>query len=369
MVLLKSLVVASLAAAVAAKSAVLDLIPSNFDDVVLKSGKPTLVEFFAPWCGHCKTLAPVYEELATAFEYAKDKVQIAKVDADAERELGKRFGVQGFPTLKFFDGKSEKPVDYKGGRDLESLSSFIAEKTGVKSRKKGSAPSLVSILNDATFSGAIGGDKNVLVAFTAPWCGHCKNLAPTWEKLAATFASEPEIAIAKVDADAPNGKKSAAEYGVSGFPTIKFFPKGSTTPEDYNGGRSEADFVEFLNEKAGTHRTPGGGLDTVAGTLAALDEIVTKYTGGASLTEVAEEAKEAVKSLKNSVELKYADYYLRVFDKLSKSEGYAAKEFARLEGILKKGGLAQAKVDELTAKVNILRKFVEKAAEGVKDEL
>ncbi|KAA8633535.1 hypothetical protein SMACR_02589 [Sordaria macrospora] len=197
----------------------------------------------------------------------------------------------------------------------------------------------------------------------------CKNLAPTWEKLAATFASEPEITIAKVDADAPNGKKSAAEYGVSGFPTIKFFPKGSTTPEDYNGGRSEADFVEFLNEKAGTHRTPGGGLDTVAGTLAALDEIVTKYTGGASLTEITEEAKEAVKSLKNSAELKYADYYLRVFDKLSKNEGYAAKEFARLEGILKKGGLAQAKVDELTAKVNVLRKFVEKAVEDVKDEL
>ena len=73
--------------------------------------------------------------------------------------------------------------------------------------------------------------------------------------------------------------------------------------------------------------------------------------------------------MKNSVELKYADYYLRVFDKLSKSEGYAAKEFGRLEGILKKGGLAPAKVDEITAKVNVLRKFVEKAAEEVKDEL
>ena len=49
-----------------ASSAVKDLIPSNFDEVVLKSGKPALVEFFAPWCGHCKTLAPVYEELAQA---------------------------------------------------------------------------------------------------------------------------------------------------------------------------------------------------------------------------------------------------------------------------------------------------------------
>lgn len=178
MVLIKSFVLSGLVAAAAAKSAVLDLIPKNFDKVVLKSGKPTLVEFFAPWCGHCKNLAPVYEELALAFEYAKDKVQIAKVDADAERDLGKRFGVQGFPTLKFFDGKSDKPTEYNGGRDLESLSSFITEKTGVKPRKKMEQPSNVIMLNDATFKKQIGGDKNVLVAFTAPWCGRMFVLFP-----------------------------------------------------------------------------------------------------------------------------------------------------------------------------------------------
>jgi protein disulfide-isomerase A6 len=171
MVLIKSFVLAGLAAAAAAKSAVLDLIPDNFDKVVLKSGKPTLVEFFAPWCGHCKNLAPVYEELALAFEHAKDKVQIAKVDADAEKDLGRRFGVQGFPTLKFFDGKSDKPTEYNGGRDLEALSSFITEKTGVRPRKKAAKPSSVVMLTDSNFKSQIGGDKNVLVAFTAPWCG------------------------------------------------------------------------------------------------------------------------------------------------------------------------------------------------------
>lgn len=183
MVLLKSFLVAGLAAAVAAKSAVLDLIPDNFDKVVLKSGKPTLVEFFAPWCGHCKTLAPIYEELAQSLESQKDKIQIAKVDADAEKTLGKRFGIQGFPTLKFFDGKSDKPVDYNGGRDLESLQNFIAENTGVKSKRKQAPPSNVVMLTDTSFKKEIGGDKAVLVAFTAPWCGRKFLFLPIMDKI------------------------------------------------------------------------------------------------------------------------------------------------------------------------------------------
>jgi protein disulfide-isomerase A6 len=153
-------------------SSVLDLIPSNFDEVVFSSSKPALVEFFAPWCGHCKNLAPVYEELAANFAHAGDKVSIAKVDADEHKSLGKRFGVQGFPTLKWFDGqKGSQPEDYNGGRDLESLTKFINEKTGVKSKSKKSAPSAVQMLTDKTFKSEIGGEKDVLVAFTAPWCG------------------------------------------------------------------------------------------------------------------------------------------------------------------------------------------------------
>lgn len=154
-----------------AASSVIDLIPDNFDDIVFNSGKPALVEFFAPWCGHCKKLAPIYEELATKFDFAKDKVTIAKVDADAEKGLGSKFGIQGFPTLKWFDGKSGTPVDYDGGRDLDSLSTFISEKTGLKIKSKKAAPSAVEILTDRSFKAEIGGDKDVLVAFTAPWCG------------------------------------------------------------------------------------------------------------------------------------------------------------------------------------------------------
>lgn len=181
MVLIKSLLLAGLAtvsfASSAPDSAVIDLIPSNFDKIVL-AGKPALVEFFAPWCGHCKTLAPIYEELASNFASSKDKISIAKVDADSEKSLGKRFGIQGFPTIKYFNGKDEKPEDYNGGRDLESLTDFISKKVGIKAKKAKAAPSSVEMLSDKTFKEQIGSDKDVLVAFTAPWCGRRSCPAP-----------------------------------------------------------------------------------------------------------------------------------------------------------------------------------------------
>ncbi|KAF2453233.1 disulfide-isomerase tigA [Lineolata rhizophorae] len=345
-----------------AASAVTDLIPDNFDSVVLQSGKPALVEFFAPWCGHCKKLAPVYEELGQAFSSASDRVTIAKVDCDANRELGKRFGVQGFPTLKWFDGTSDTPTDYKSGRDLESLSNFVSEKTGIKPRAKKTAPSQVVMLDDQSFQKEIGGDKDVLVAFTAPWCGHCKNLAPTWETLAQNFAPESTVLIAKVDAEAPNAKATASDQGVSSYPTIKFFPRGSTEPEMYEGGRSEADFVAFLNEKAGTRRAVGGGLNTAAGTIEAFDTLV-KEVGGAY-----EKGVDRAKKLAGEVKDRYGDYYVKVFEKMSSNKGYVEKELGRLEGMLKKGSLAPEKHDDLTARTNILRRFTG-AVSSEKDEL
>lgn len=178
MVRLSTLALAALPL-LSAASNVLNLIPSNFDKVVYESNKPALVEFFAPWCGHCKNLAPVYEELADTFASSGNKVSIANVDADDHKSLGKRFGVQGFPTLKWFDGKpGSEPEDYKGGRDLESLTKFITEKTGVKAKGPKKAASHVETLTDTTFKQEIGGDKDVLVAFTAPWCGRESSHSP-----------------------------------------------------------------------------------------------------------------------------------------------------------------------------------------------
>ncbi len=191
----------------------------------------------------------------------------------------------------------------------------------------------------------------------------CKTLAPTWETLAHDFASEPSVLIAKVDSEAPNARAIAEEQEVKSYPTIKYFPKGSTTPEPYNGGRSEKDFVSFINEKAGTHRAVGGGLDTMAGRISELDELVKQYVTDRD----ANVFKSGWEKAKQSTNDLYVEYYGKVAEKLSTNSDYVEKELKRLEGLLSKGSLAPAKLDDLTKRSNILRLF--RTTDGGKDEL
>lgn len=184
--------------------------------------------------------------------------------------------------------------------------------------------------------------------------------------------NEPNVVVAKVDAEAEGSKATANANGVTSYPTIKFFPKGSTEAEDYNGGRSEVELLEFLNSKAGTHRVPGGGLDATAGTIDVLNHIALKYEAGTDkLAELTAEAKKVVEGLGKDAEYKYAEYYIKVFDKLAENEGWVAKESARLDNIIQKGGLAPSKLDELKSKSNILKQYLDKVVETVvgKDEL
>mmetsp|Transcript_971 Transcript_971/g.2174 ORF Transcript_971/g.2174 Transcript_971/m.2174 type:complete len:556 (-) Transcript_971:200-1867(-) len=106
------------------------VVGQSYQDEVNMSGKWTFLEAYAPWCGHCKRLAPVWEDLGLAFA-AADKVVIAKVDATAN-DLPKSLGVTGFPTLLLFKGDGSHPESYSGERDYTALARFLSKKTGVK---------------------------------------------------------------------------------------------------------------------------------------------------------------------------------------------------------------------------------------------
>jgi len=107
------------------------LVGKNFAEVVMDASKSVLVEFYAPWCGHCKSLAPIYSELAKKVK-SFENIVIAKMDATENEVEG--VGIQGFPTIKYFPkGSSEKsPVDYNGGRTVDDFIKFLTEKGDLK---------------------------------------------------------------------------------------------------------------------------------------------------------------------------------------------------------------------------------------------
>lgn len=104
------------------KNPVKVLVATNFEAIALDTNKDVLVEFYAPWCGHCKQLTPIYEKLGEAFE-DNDNVVIAKMDATAnELEHTK---VTSFPTIKLYTKGDNVPIDYNGARTLEALKKFV----------------------------------------------------------------------------------------------------------------------------------------------------------------------------------------------------------------------------------------------------
>jgi protein disulfide-isomerase A1 len=106
----------------------------------------------------------------------------------------------------------------------------------------------VLVLTDENFDDAVAQHDLLLVEFYAPWCGHCKKLAPEWAKAAQTLKAQPNpLPLAKVDAT--EAKQLAERFEIRGFPTIKLFRGGVAS--DYTGGRTEQDIVTWLNKKTG----------------------------------------------------------------------------------------------------------------------
>merc|ERR1711874_236063 len=312
---LLSLASVALGAEVTKDEGVAVLNVENFDEVI-EGNEFVLVEFYAPWCGHCKALAPEYAKAAGILAEKESKIVLAKVDATEEGAVAEKFEVRGYPTLKFFlSAKADSHADdvamlqgiakeNKGkmlfvtintdeddhkrileffgiteselptfraiqlGEDMakykpeddkieaENIKAFVAKFLAGELKQHLMSEEIpedwdatgVKVLVGKNFHEvAMNTEKNVLVEFYAPWCGHCKQLAPIWDKLGEKYADHANIVIAKMDSTA----NELEEIKVQGFPTIKLIKAGDNSIVDFDGERTEAGFTKFLDAQCG----------------------------------------------------------------------------------------------------------------------
>jgi protein disulfide-isomerase-like protein len=232
--------------------------------------KHMFIMFWVEWCPHCKKLIPVWKELARKAKKIYPDVVVAEFNV-SKNQLPGHVSMSSFPTCLFYrkDVKDEEPSKYKleskvpkllewiklarEGKTADAESSAKAKSTkGAAAPKKNDGP--VKVVVKSTWKDIVMDPKtDVLVEFYAPWCGHCKALAPEYEELANRMRKTRRLVIANYDADA-NGMPDGVT--IKGYPTVMLYTQtGKDKPIEFEGERTSSAMFEFVNK----HRVGGGG--------------------------------------------------------------------------------------------------------------
>ncbi|RCI11037.1 hypothetical protein L249_5186 [Ophiocordyceps polyrhachis-furcata BCC 54312] len=230
-------VVAALLPAVQAmypkSSPVLQVDAGSYNRLIARSNYTSLVEFYAPWCGHCQNLKPAYEKAAKNLD-GLAKVAAIDCDADTNKEFCASMGVQGFPTLKTVRPsikRGGKPVveDYQGQRTAGAMVQAVVDKIN----------NHVTRLTDDNLEAFLAGDKPKAVLFTDKG---------TTSALLRSIAIDylDQVSVGQVR---DREKATVEKYGIDKFPTFVLIPGKAASSDDAEKEEAPIKFELELNKK------------------------------------------------------------------------------------------------------------------------
>jgi len=255
------------------------LTPENFKDTV--SHGLWFIEHFSPYCGHCRRFAPTWESLVEDYGSQNDPgIRLAQVNCAVHGDLCRENNVDGYPQMNLYrDGRF---VDtYKKAREFDLITAYldehiqpkaeptpeptpppppppiipdpthdtkelIAETFKLPDEKTYNPSGNVVVLNDKLFADTVA-EGHVFVKFFAPWCGHCKKLAPIWTELARNMRGK--LTVAEVNCEEQGAL--CREQGISGYPMLFYYPNGRDNKMEYTGGRKLDQLVAFSERLSG----------------------------------------------------------------------------------------------------------------------
>lgn len=246
-----------------AHASVVELTEATFDQETKEN--VWMIKFYAPWCGHCKQLAPIFDQLpANADVKEAGNVRVAKVDCTTERSICDRFSIQSYPTLKVvangryheYGGRRDVPAmaefavsGYKNtfSEPVLSLEQFVEQRRAARAeQEEAERLSTVVTITSHTFEDLVKDSKHPwIIKFYAPWCGHCKRLTPTWHRLShALQEGGSTTKVGKVDCTVH--RRVCSRFGVNGYPTLFYVNDGNVYK--YQGARSLNAFLEYVKD-------------------------------------------------------------------------------------------------------------------------
>uniref|UniRef100_A0A0K2UEX7 AGAP010217PAlike [Tribolium castaneum] n=1 Tax=Lepeophtheirus salmonis TaxID=72036 RepID=A0A0K2UEX7_LEPSM len=229
--------------------------PSSFKKFIKSSeNQKILVMFYAPWCGFCKRLKPIYQKAAETVMTDIQGAAMAAMDVNRPENapIRKKFNITAFPTILYFEG-NEMRYQYPGENDADSFVNFlknpspedeIIPKKAIQLGWKDEDTSTVVHLDNGSFDEVISKETSINVMFYAPWCGHCKKMKPHFS--AAANRLHDEGVDGKLGAvDCTSEDALCKRLGVKGYPTVKYFKNGKFE-FDSGHAREEKTIVEFM---------------------------------------------------------------------------------------------------------------------------